>query len=331
MAANPMASRSAALAGAAQALNKPKAPGGDFRQNLSGATGGTIKGANGGTQQLGSAALRRLGNPAAPTGPNMAGGGLNPAVKQPPSRTPPIMDPMQNPGSAGAVGSGSVDSSIPGDPNARMTSTAPGGQLFQPPPGMQPGSDGNMGGAAGPTGDLISKLSGAGYQSPVNIGSALPGFQSPMQMNGDPGRTPFGPASDPGGRVNIDGAPGSTPWMPPGTAGNGKYDIGLGGPMPLSGPNMHGGGLNGDQAPDAHGGGGYLGGTPPFTRPVMEGGMPGGSPGGRPPMNTKPLPGAPDQPPTGAGGGVWGRIAGAGGPQQPKPRFPSSGGNMASF
>lgn len=361
---------------------QPGKPSGDFRQNLTGASNGKITGANGGTQQLGANALRRLasGGGAAPAGPNMAGGGLNPGM--PPPRTPPIMDPASSPNAGGggtgpapplpgfsaAPGmtpyqpggpsgsdSGSVGSTSPG--SSPMTATQPGGgsgsvtgtmpgagklSAFSPggqTPGIVPPTNGqggspNMGGA-GPAAAMIAKLSGSGmsglpgFQPAVDIGHA-PGADpgGTMTMNGQPGSTPFGPASS---------APGGDPRMSPGFRVMDPSAQPAGGPpgevfrtQPGSTPwAPQIGGLYGGQAPDAHGGGGPLGGGDPRMSPGYHVGSPGDNTPttSRPPMNTKPMPGRQMVPPTTS---PWAGLGAAGG-INPKPRFPSSGGNMASF
>lgn len=299
---------------------QPGKPSGDFRQNLTGASNGKITGANGGTQQLGAAALRRLasgGGAPTPVGPNMADGGLNPGeVKQPPVRTPPIMDPNQKPPLPGFSaapgmtpyqpdgGGGSVGGSTAGDPGAKLSSFGPGdgvtGSGYVPNmPGAGAGQGGspNMGGAGLGEAALIAKLSGSGV-------GGLPGFQpahpgGPPTFDTMPGMNvmdPSGPPSpfNPGDRVpGPDGGfqtqPDATPWMPQ-----------------VNGPNTAGGGLNPDMKPDPHGGGGVLGGA-------IGGAMQPGTPGNdtRPPMNTKPMPGRRMIPP-GTTTSPWAGLAGAG-------------------
>ncbi len=306
MAANPMASRSAALAGAAQAMNKPKVPGGDFRQNLAGATGGTIKGANGGTQQLGPNAMKRIAASGPPPG--------TPSMPAPQVRTPPIMDPSQKPSlpgfgaspgmtpymPPGGAGSGSVAPGTPGDAAAKLSQFGAGGMsAAQPGPGIVPNLPGappdiNGSSSADPSASLISRLNNgmmqtnaAGQPPETFQAKPLPGFASP------PGGEPFG-GSDPGfstlpAMANVHpGSPGGSPGM-------------MGGAMP----------------PPA-----------PFGKEPMPAPAPGGQfgPAGvRPPMNTKPLPGLPAPGP----GDIWGKIAGgasgggAAGPKAPRNQMAS--------
>lgn len=279
MAANPMANRSAALAGAAQALNKPKMPGGDFRQNLAGATGNTIQGAHGGTQQLGMAAQKRL---------EAAGTAMKPAPSIP---MPPVKQPMPMPGGDPT----SMAKPLPGFNPGQMTPPifAGGQQPGQPPVDQKPdimgvlGSDrkpvfnsGAQQGVQGPGGsDQDQMQSGGGLMS---------GEQQMMdRLHGQMG------GASPGTIGQINGLPGQISVGPGGIPSNGF----IGGP----GDKPFGGALPGfGGAPGVHG----VPGGPDGGIMHMPGG-PGqisihGSPGGLP---TKPMadPGNPD---------VWSRIAG---------------------
>lgn len=221
MAANPMANRSAALAGAAQALNKPKMPGGDFRQNLAGATGNTIQGAHGGTQQLGMAAQKRLEAagtamkpPPAPSipmppvkGPNMAGGGLNPDATSmakplpgfnPGQMTPPIF-------AGGQQGPDMPTIDMPGskpvfNPGAQQGIQGPGGSDQDQMQGGSPQQQmmdklRSVVGGSGPMGDW----------HPPGGGPAIGG----MPLPGAPGDKPFGPLPGFGGAPGVHAMPGA--------------------------------------------------------------------------------------------------------------------------
>ena len=205
MAANPMASRSAALAGAAQALNKPKPLGG--RQDLSGAKDGTIRGAHGGTQQLGEAAKRRLGGQQDPNqsppiiAPNTAGGGLNPAAK-------PGMDVMpiaydQKPGPAGFT----KPLALPGFMSAGPKPD-PGMQIFGDGAKLPPEAANMMGGA----GELPPMPPEVAQMISERMGSGEMMGGAPGMSGGDSPDIPFGGR---GGKLpgfgTIDGGPGGGP------------------------------------------------------------------------------------------------------------------------
>lgn len=301
MAANPMANRSAALAGAAQALNKPS---GQFRQNLSGASNGKLTGANGGTQELGQAAIRRLQQQPAPHGnmlppdagggkvggpsipmppvkPNMAGGGLNPGASPPIISMPPGGDPMNTkplpgfggtpPIFAGGQQPGQPPVGSPGMPTVDMPTRAP---VF--------GQAGQQLGVQGPGDPLTSSLGQAmaarnGAMQQPGAGGALGDPQQMISSLSQMQHAPGGPGqiSTAGGLPGFMGAPGvhSMPGAPDGGILNMP-----GGPGQIS---IHG-------SPGGGGMGGIGGGGLP-TKP-MGGGMMGD--GGQP--------------------SVWGRIAGMG-------------------
>lgn len=292
---NPMQSRSAALAGAAQALNKPKVPGGKPRQDLSGATGGTIQGAHGGTQQLGDAAKRRLGGQADPNqsppivAPNQAGGGLNPDAQKPgnvgftkPLALPGFMSglPKADPGIQVFGG----DAKIPGGDQL-----GGGGGVPPMPPELAQmlsermgGGGGEMMGAGAPGNAVLTAAPGgapgmsAGDSPDVSLGARLGGSHFPS------GKLPgFGSVP------NEIGARGPA----------GAYGKPAGGQSPL-GVALGGGGMT-------------IPGQPMNTKPMFnpEGGMQ--------------APGPTDQPED--GGGIWGRIAGGGG------RRNGMRNNMASY
>lgn len=245
MAANPMASRSAALAGAAQAMNKPK-------QNLSGASNGTIQGAHGGTQQLGQAAQRRLagsgpqqpptGGPSIPMppvkGPNMAGGGLNGA---PTPGTKPLFQPGLQPGQSPPIFAGGQQPGQPpvnqGPDTIDLAGNAPkfgvaGQQLGVQGPGagadqmsqikgqMQaPGGMGQIstaGGlpAGGGAGGMMQAAQGLPFGGgdkvpPPGGGGTLPGFMGPPGVHSMPGAPDGGILHMPGGpgQISLHGSP----------------------------------------------------------------------------------------------------------------------------
>ena len=151
-----------------------------FKQNLQGATGGTIQGAHGGTQQLGAAAQRRL---------------------QPSGQTPPIMDPAQKPpvpawqqlaaAGIGGQGSAAANRALAGNPGGEMTKPAvlPG---FQPAPGG-PNVFHPTNPAAGLDGDQVQVFGAAGrsrqdqqQQGAPNMSSFLPPDREPMQAGANP-------------------------------------------------------------------------------------------------------------------------------------------------
>lgn len=242
MAANPMASRSAALAGAAQALNKPK-------QNLAGATGGTIQGAHGGTQQLGAAALRRV--QAASPQIRMPGGPMPPDKPDPGTAagmSKPFALPGFQPGQAPPIFAGGQQ---PGQPpmNHQMPSidmpTRGGGIVGGIPSGPGGGMDQMHGAAPDIQGQMMAaqqqiKMPGAGQVSMApggapftggpgdKPGGPLPGFmaaadQKPMAylpgLTGSPGGGPDGGIVNmPGGpgQISLHGSPGGmSPGIPP--------------------------------------------------------------------------------------------------------------------
>jgi len=230
MAANPMASRSAALAGAAQALNKPKPPGG--RQDLSGASGGTIRGAHGGTQQLGEAAKRRLGgqqdpNQSPPIVAPGVGGGMKPDEQKPGGVG--FTKPMQLPGFMSALPKPDPGMQIFGDgaklpPEVANMTGGPGGLPPMPPEVAQMlsermGAGEMMGGApgmsAGDTTDMPfgGRLGGKmPYgQTTSTGGGVLPGFQP--TLNGPPMQTK--PAFNPNGGMQAEGPMGAMPGPRP--------------------------------------------------------------------------------------------------------------------
>lgn len=286
MAANPMASRSAALAGAAQALNKPKLPGG--RQDLSGATGGTIQGAHGGTQQLGDAAKRRLGGQQSPpiVAPNPAGGGLNPDAQKP--GTVGLTKPMALPGFMSALPKPDPGMQIFGA-DAKVPGMAPEAADMVGRPGPVPEHPyGNPGGAAPPIPPEMAQMLSERL-SPGGAGSGSPDFRGVrdhMMGAGTPGMGGASPDMQPGGKIPYGPVAGTVAGALPGFGVAGG--IHTAGGMPFS---------YGDAMGNVHSQGGGQG-------PM--GAMPGARP--KPGMPTKPL----ETDPAGAGGGVWGRIAGGG-------------------
>jgi hypothetical protein len=214
-----------------------------------------IVGKGGNFQPLGAAALGRVQAPA-PAGKPVST----------PTRTPPIMAPGQVPQPPGEPRTFVPPSGGTVNQPAAASGT-PGLSTFMPPP-SPPSPPMTFSGAPGAT-DYVPQINGSGMGSAEggagNIDNAIGSLRAQLQQAGAQmpaaGAGAGGAGLPFGGKVPGFGAdPGSTPWMPPQSVLNTiRANSGpIGGPI---GPNMHGGGLNGDQAPASHGGGGPLGGT----------------------------------------------------------------------
>lgn len=274
----------AALAAAGQ---KQKQPGGQFKQNLSGAQGGTMQGAHGGTQMLGPAAQRRAAQgprpsvPMPPAGPNMAGGGLNPTPQ-------PAWQQLADRGMAGQGSAAANRGALAGFQPGGMTPPifAGGQQPGQPPvdqkPDMMPAipmpgkpvfGSGAQQGVQGPGGSDQDQMHGAA--GPGSIGRFNPGDGGIMSMPGGPGQISL--AGGPGDKPFGGGLPGFMPapgvHAMPGAPGGGILSM-PGGPGQIS---LHGSPLGQGGLPTKPGMGGLTDvRQPPTEQTNPMGGLGGG-------------------------------------------------------